>query len=170
MKTQLKHWAGGEHPINHWQLGPRETVCCVLSFKQYWAIFTVPGFHHERTRGRTPTIENDTRRHPVLPYTNWGGRILTLHLNYMAGCTRGLQYLTGDWQGHFSSEVCMTRVQVLERDEMGTWKHGIFKQWGQSTYEQICPSLQVSVGWEIRRIPLNPHAPPEPAVRKSGGG
>ena len=37
-------------------------MCCFVLLNQYWGIVTVPGFHHERAKGDTPTIRD--RRHP----------------------------------------------------------------------------------------------------------
>ena len=57
---------------------------------------TVPGLHRERAKGDAPTIRD--RRHPnltpVSPLTYWGVRVLTLHLNYVAGCTDPLLFLS----------------------------------------------------------------------------
>jgi len=52
-------------------------VCCFVLLTQYWGIVTVPGC----LRVNRPGI------------ITWGGRILTLHLNYVAGYTSPLLFL-----------------------------------------------------------------------------
>jgi len=51
-------------------------VCCFVLLNRYWGIVTVPGF---------PRVNR--------PQTTWGGRILTLHLNYVSGYTDPLIFL-----------------------------------------------------------------------------
>jgi len=51
-------------------------VCCFVLLTRYWGIVTVPGF---------PCVNR--------PQTTWGGRILALHLNYVAAYTRPLLFL-----------------------------------------------------------------------------
>jgi len=50
-------------------------VCCFVLLTQYWGIVVVSGF---------PRVNK--------PQTTWGGRILTLHLNYVAGDTGPLLF------------------------------------------------------------------------------
>ena len=33
-------------------------VCCFVLLNRYWGTVTVPGFHHERAKGDTPTIRD----------------------------------------------------------------------------------------------------------------
>jgi len=48
----------------------------------------VPGFPHERDQGACTTIQNRRCTFSTsLLQTTWGGRIHTLHLNYVAGYT-----------------------------------------------------------------------------------
>ena len=47
----------------------KKVVCCFVLLNQYWGIVTVPGSFLKAGEG------------------TWGGRILTLHLNYIAGYT-----------------------------------------------------------------------------------
>jgi len=52
-------------------------VCCFVLLTRYWGIVTVPGC----PRVNRPGI------------ITWGGRVLTLHLNYVAGYTGSLLFL-----------------------------------------------------------------------------
>ena len=55
---------------------------------------TVLGFHQGEPRGHTPTIQNRRRETSTcLLQTTWGCRILTLHLNYVAGEQRNFSKL-----------------------------------------------------------------------------
>ena len=51
-------------------------VCFFVLLNRYWGIVTVPGL---------PRVHRSQ--------TTWGGRILTLHLNYVAGYTDPLLFL-----------------------------------------------------------------------------
>ena len=70
-------------------------VCVLLCFiKPMLGNRDGPGFHHERAKGDTPTIQD--RRHPSSPcppLDNLGFRILTLCLNYVVGYTDPLLFL-----------------------------------------------------------------------------
>jgi len=55
---------------------------------------TVPGFHQGEPRVHAHTIQKHHRETSTcLLQTTWGGRILTIHLNYVAGYTRPLLFL-----------------------------------------------------------------------------
>ena len=56
---------------------PLRKVCCFVLLNQYWGIVTVQGF----PRVNRPQI------------IIWGGQILTLHLDYIAGFTNPLLFL-----------------------------------------------------------------------------
>jgi len=80
-------------PILGNQYGPgASSRVCVLLFNQPILgnhQVTVPGprVSSRATQGGThPRLSiTDVTPHPAPPYTTWGGRILTLHLNYVAG-------------------------------------------------------------------------------------
>ena len=83
--VQGKTW---DHPSKRTQKRPnfwgginssvqfRWGVCCFVLLNRYWGIITVPGL---------PRVNR--------PQTTWGGQILTLHLNYVAGYTNPLLFL-----------------------------------------------------------------------------
>ena len=76
-------------------LDGRASTFNALTFHQYWGInVRSRGFLTSERRRHAPTIQNRRRETSTChPRTTWGGRILTLHLNYVAGYTDPLRFL-----------------------------------------------------------------------------
>jgi len=76
----------------HYQVGCSALLCFM---SRYWGInVRSRGFLTSEPRGHAPTIQNRRRETSTrLPQTTWGGQILTLHLNYVAGYTGPLLFL-----------------------------------------------------------------------------
>jgi len=76
-------------------------VCCLDLLNRYWGIVTVPGSFNALSQG------------------TWGGRILTLHLNYVAGYT-GVTVSFEAFSGHktmmYTLKVVFTILNNLIRD------------------------------------------------------
>jgi len=73
----------------------RVCVCCFVLLNQYWGIVTVQGFPQRWAKEHVPTKRIATVPHQnVPPYRTWGSWILTLYLNYVAGYTDPLIFLS----------------------------------------------------------------------------
>ena len=87
-------------------------VCCFVLLNRYWGIMAMKGLEVSSRASQESTYPRlkiaDAPPHPDLPETTWGGRILTFHLNYVAGYTNPLLFLFERTQPLTPFTVCVT--------------------------------------------------------------
>ena len=75
---------------------PPQRVCCFVLWPNIGKLLRSQGFL-TRAKGAPRHLRfriASEPPHPVLTQTTWSGLILTLHLNYVAGCTNPLLFLS----------------------------------------------------------------------------